>query len=120
MRWRRAIGPPTATARPSSTPEIALTPAPIQSPPADFTPQPSVVLPVIEGVLMTNAQGDDWLQTDDGAIYGIAGITDDVEARIAALADGQTLVRVSGTLVQPVDDVGNKQIRVSRIERAAP
>ena len=110
----------TATPRPSSTPEIALTPAPIQSPPAGFTPRPTVVLPVIEGMIMTNAQGEDWLQTDDGVMYGIAGVTDDIEAQIAAFRDGQTLVRVSGTLVQPVDDVGNKQIRVSRIERSVP
>ena len=89
----------TVTPRPSSTPEIALTPAPIQSQPAGFTPRPTVVLPVIEGMIMTNAQGEDWLQTDDGVMYGIAGVTDDVEAQIAAFRDGQTLVRVSGTLV---------------------
>jgi hypothetical protein len=111
---------PTPTLAPSSTPEIALTAAPIQSPPASFTARPSPTLPVFEGVIMVNAEGAgaDWLQTDDGEAYGIEGITDDVESQIAALRDGETLVRVYGTLLQPVDDVANRQIRVSRIERA--
>jgi hypothetical protein len=69
---------------------------------------------------MSNGEGTgpDWLQTGAGEAYGIEGITDDVESQIAALRDGETTVRLYGTLVQPVDDVGNRQIRVTKIERA--
>jgi hypothetical protein len=115
-----ASAPPTATARPSSTPEIALTPAPIQSPPANFTPRPSPDVPFFEGVIGSIEIGNelwDYIETDDGQRYGIESLTPNLNLEISELAVARGRARLYGTLVQPVPDVQNRRIVVSRIER---
>jgi hypothetical protein len=116
------VGDTRSTAPPSPTPQVALTPGAIVSVPTAFTPQPSPDLPHFDGVILLEPgpAGRDYLRTDDGAMYGIEGITDDVEAQLVAGRDGISRVRLIGALLQPVPDVANRQIRVSRIEPLAP
>lgn len=110
----------TATSRPSSTPEIALTRAPVQSPPPNFTPRPSPDVPFFEGVVGSIEIGDerwDYIETDDGQRYGIESLTPNLNLEISELAVARGRARLYGTLVQPVPDVQNRRIVVSRIER---
>lgn len=112
----------TATAPPSATPEIARTPAPIASPPQSFTPRSSPTLPVFDGVILVEQGGEqrDYLQTDDGEQYGIEGVTEAVEEQLRAQQQAISRVRLTGSLLQPVPDVGNRQIRVSLVEPLSP
>ena len=84
------------------------------------TPAPQVVADWrgVITALPAEAGFDDYVRivSATGGQYGLCGASEEIEARIAAWRDGQTVVRIWGQLLPQAADYGDSRIVVERIE----